>query len=87
MFGTGLGVGNAEAAAVLQRRHSLAHGLDLGRINLRHEDAGLDAAFGKHHAPGVDNQRMPLGLALVLMHATLRGGEHEAAGLDGAGPQ
>src|SRR6266403_3343039 len=77
MFGASLGIGNAEAPAVLQRRHGLARGLDLGGIDPRHENAGLNAAFGEDCAPGVDDQRMAVGLALVLVHASLRGGEHE----------
>ncbi len=38
-------------------------------------------------APGIDDQRMAEGLALVLVQPGLRGGEHEAAVLDGAGAQ
>src|SRR6266576_5330761 len=87
MFRTSLGVGDAEAPAVLQRRHRPARGLDLRRIDLRQENAGLYAALGEHLAPGRNDQRVAIGLALVLMHATLGCGEHEAAVLDGAGAQ
>ena len=85
MFRTSLGVGDAEAPAVLQRRHGLARGLDLRRIDPGQENAGLNAALGEHLAPGRNDQRVALGLALGLMHAALGGGEHEAAILDGAG--
>ena len=87
MLRTGLGIGDAEAPAVLQRRHRLARGLDFCRVDLRQEDAGLDAAFGDYLAPGVDDQRMAKGLALVLVQSGLRRREHETAGLDGAGTQ
>ncbi|MGY4437948.1 hypothetical protein ACVW04_000730 [Bradyrhizobium sp. LM2.3] len=61
-----------------------ARGLDLGRIDPGHDDARLDIALGEDLAPGIDDQRMAIGLALVLMQAGLRGGEDEAAGLDRA---
>ena len=64
------------------RAVSTLRGIDLGE-----EHAGLDAALGKNLAPGGDDQRMAVGLALVLVHAALRRGEDEAAGLDGAGAQ
>src|SRR5215208_8109973 len=83
MFGPGFWVGHAESAAVLQRRHRLARGLDFRRIDLGHENGGLGAALGAHLAPGSDDQRMSIGLAFVLMHPTLRRSEHEAAILDG----
>ena len=87
MFRAGLRIGNAETPAMLQRRNRLARGLDLGGVDLRQEDAGLNASFGEHRTPGVDDQGVAKGLALVLMHASLRCGEHKAAGLDGAGAQ
>ena len=43
MLGAGLGIGDAEAASVLQRRHGLACGFDLRGIDLGQEHAGLDA--------------------------------------------
>ena len=87
MVGAGFGIGDAEAPAMLQRRHGFARGLDHGGIDLGQENAGLDAAFGEDVAPGIDDQRMAKGLALVLVQAGLGGGEHEAAVLDGAGAQ
>src|ERR1700738_122996 len=87
MLGTSLGINDAEAAAVLQRRHCLARNLDLGGINFCYDDSRLGAGFGEHHAPGIDDQRVTVGLALVLVCAALRGGEYEAAGLDGTRAQ
>ena len=87
MLRAGLGIGDAEAPAVLQRRHGLAGGLNLRGVDLGKKHAGLDAAFGENLAPGGDDQRMPEGLTLVLVHAALRRGEDEATGLDGAGAQ
>ena len=74
IVGTGLGIGDGEAAAVLQRRDLAARLGHLGRIDPRHDEAGIDAAFGQHLAPRIDDQRMAVGLALVLMQAALRGG-------------
>src|SRR5258708_38845729 len=87
MFWSRLGIGDAEAAAVLQRRHGPSRGLDLGGIDLRQEYAGLAAALGEDFAPGRDDQRRTEGLALVLVQAGLRRREHETAGLDGACPE
>ena len=87
MLRAGLGIGDAEAAAMLQRRNGFPRGLHLRRIDLGEEHAGLDAALGEDLAPGVDDQRMPKRLALVLMQAGLRRGKHEAAGLDRARAQ
>src|SRR6185312_878200 len=78
---------DAEAASVLQRRHGFACGLDLGRIDLGEEHAGLDAAFGQNLAPGRNDQRVTVSLALVLMQARLCRRKDEAAGLDGAGAE
>ena len=64
MFRTSLGVGDTEAPAVLQRRHRPARGLDLRRIDLRQENAGLYAALGEHLAPGRNDQR---GRAVTLL--------------------
>src|SRR5437763_12638203 len=69
MFGAALGVGHTEAAAVLQRWHRLARGLDFRGIYAGHENARLGTALGKHLTPGSNDQRMAVGLALVLMHA------------------
>ena len=46
MLGTRLGIGETEAAAMLQRWHGFARGLDFGRINPGQDNAGLDAPFG-----------------------------------------
>src|SRR5207248_9849842 len=64
-----------------------SRGLDFRRIDPGHENAGFGTALGEHLTPGSDDQRMAIGLALVLMHSTLRRREHEAAILDGAGAQ
>src|SRR4051812_44636083 len=82
MIRTGFRIGQAEAAAMLQRRHGFSRGLDLRYIDLGEEHAGLDAALSEDLAPGRDDQRMAIGLALVLVQSGLRGGEYEAAGLD-----
>src|SRR5205807_10601076 len=84
MFGACLGIGDAKAASVLQRRHAIAGRLDLRGIDLGKGHAGLDAALGESFAPRGDDQRMAVGLALVLMHAGLCRGKHETAVLDGA---
>lgn len=52
MLRAGLGVGDAETPAVLQRGNGLARGLDLGGIDLGEEHAWLDAALGEDLAPG-----------------------------------
>ena len=49
------------------------------------DHAGLGAALGDDAAPRIDHQRMAEGLAAVLVLAALRGREHVAAVLDGAG--
>ena len=64
-----LGIGDAEAAAVLERGNRPARGLDLGRVDLGHDDAGLDVALGEDLAPRIDDERMTVGLALGLVQA------------------
>ena len=57
-------------------------------VDLGDDDAGLVmVGLGDDAAPRIDDQRMAIGLAAVLMHAALRGGDHEGAVLDGAGAQ
>ena len=79
----GHGFNHLEAPAVLQRRHAASRLGDLGRIDLGEDHAGLGAAFGHDASPGVDHQRMAIGLAAVLMHTALRGleGDPNAAQL------
>ena len=55
------------------------------RIDLGHDHAGLDAAFGQDTAPRINDQRMAVGLTSALVLAALCGRQHEAAVLDGAG--
>src|SRR5207248_5013873 len=55
-----------------------SRGLDFRRIDPGHENAGFGTALGEHLTPGSDDQRMAIGLALVLMHSTLRRREHRS---------
>ncbi len=74
-----------EAPPMLQRRYLGARGGHGRRVDLRQDDAGLVAALGDDAAPGIDHERVTVGLAAVLMLAALRGREDEGAVLDGAG--
>src|SRR5689334_12493464 len=75
-----------EAPSMLQRGNARTGLRHLRRIDLRHHDPGLVAAFGQHASPWIDDERMAEGLAAVLMPAPLRCGEDKAAVLDRAGP-
>src|SRR6185295_6252945 len=79
MLGTRFRVDEAEAAAMLQRRDRLARALDLRRIDPGHHDAGLDAAFGEHDAPRIDDQRVAVALAPALVFSRLGCGKNVAA--------
>src|SRR5689334_1371816 len=84
MAGRAVCIGNAEAAAVLQRWNLCASIGNLGRIDLGGDDARIDAAFSENFAPWIDDQRVAVSQPLAFMRAALRGREHERAVLDRA---
>src|SRR5262249_41527695 len=45
-----------EAPAMLEGRNAGTRSSDRRRVNLRNDDAGIDATFGEHAAPGVDDE-------------------------------
>src|SRR5262249_39575589 len=73
-----------EAATMLKRGHAASRCGDLGWVDVRHDHAGLGAAFGNDAAPWIDDQRMTEGLAAVLTLASWPRAQHVAAVLDGA---
>src|SRR4029077_18468944 len=87
ILGPGFGVGNAEASAMLQRGHGFPRAVHQRWIDPGNEPAGLCAAVGQYLAPGSYNERMTVGLALVLVQPALGRSENEAAVFDGAGAQ
>ena len=76
-----------ERPDVLQRWDLAAHLIDLRQVERGDDDAGINAAFGEDLAPRVDDQRMAIGLAAILVLAALRWRDDEAARLDGARAQ
>ena len=66
VFGARLGIGHAETPSMLQRRHGLARGLDLRRIDPGEENAGLDAAF-RGALRGLLDEMMAAGTTLVAI--------------------
>src|SRR5262249_57748988 len=75
-----------ERSIVLQRGNALARGLNVGRLDVRHNDAGIAAGFGDDLAPRRHDQAVAVGLPAALMLAGLRGRKHEAASLDSPAP-
>ena len=84
-LGTALGDLDLEVAAMLERGDA---GAGFGRrrkIDIGKDRRRVPRRLGQHLAPGRDDQAVAEGGTAVLMQAALRGGEHEGAGLDGAG--
>ena len=70
-----------------ERRDHAPGVIDLGRVDLGHDDADLGAAVGHHLAPGIDDQGMAEGLASLGMLAALRRRDDVTAVLDRPGAQ
>src|SRR6185312_7473538 len=84
-----VGIGtHGELARILQVGNLGACGKRLRRIDFSNDNARfVMRGLGKYSAPWVDDQRMAVGLAAVLMHAPLRGRDDESAVFDGARAQ
>jgi len=59
--------------------------LDLCDVDLGHDEAGRFARIGKNFSPGIDDQRVPVGLAPARMLAALGGREDVTPGLNRPG--
>ena len=70
-----------------ERRYLAAHLINLRKIERSGDDAGLRTGFGEDLAPRINNDRVAICLAAILMLAALRGGNDVATRLDGAGAQ
>src|SRR5208282_5187222 len=77
--------GAAKGAVVLERGDHAARLRDLQRIDLRENIARRLAAVRQDLAPGIDDERMAVGLASARVLAALGGSEDVGARLDGAG--
>ena len=86
MDGLGHWLKHLETASMLERGDFAACRGHFGRIDSCQHHAGLGAAFGEHVAPRVDDKRVAVRLAPVLMLAALRRRQDEGPVLDGARP-
>ena len=72
-----------ERTFVFERRNTAAHLYHVGKVDIGVDHAGLGASIGKNFTPGIDDQRMSVGIALVAMVPALIRCEHVAPGFDG----
>jgi hypothetical protein len=79
-------INDFEAAAMLERGNASPGGSDRRRVNFGDHDSGIHVPLSEHAAPGVDDERMPKRVAPVLVAASLRRCEDEAAVLDRTRP-
>ena len=68
---------------MLQRGHHAADLRHTRRLDLGVDDARLLACVGQHLAPGVDNQRMTIGLTIALVITAHRRCKNISGILDG----
>src|SRR5262249_33111137 len=74
-----------EAPAMQQRRNASPRRGDRSRVDLGDHNGWINATLSEHAAPGVDNERVAIRVAAVLVAATLRRSEHAATVLDRTG--
>lgn len=69
---------------MFKRRNPTAHLGHAVEIDIRINNPGVGAAVGENFAPGVDNQRMAVGIALIGMVPALVRRDDIGAGFDRA---